>query len=200
MSELASAHATKDAQSAIRRLDPVRGERVLALHLRPPSEAPPPPAAPETATVTVIPGGHVTGLTKQRIGQDQFKEALLRRFGSNCAITGPQPVEILEAAHLVPYSALPEHDVENGLLLRVDLHRLMDRGLLAINPNTWRIHVSPTLAAEHCDMADLEGRPLTVPPALRPRRAALSAHLMRCRRQWAAEAPRPAFGPTTLSV
>ncbi|MGZ4522904.1 MAG: HNH endonuclease [Mycobacteriaceae bacterium] len=38
----------------------------------------------------------------------------------------------LEACHLYSYAEIGRHDIEGGLLLRRDLHRLFDQGLLAI--------------------------------------------------------------------
>jgi hypothetical protein len=38
-----------------------------------------------------IPGGHSVGLSKTRVGQQRFREAMLGRYGEACAFTGPQP-------------------------------------------------------------------------------------------------------------
>jgi hypothetical protein len=51
-----------------------------------------------------IPGGHSVGLSKTRLGQQRFREAMLGRYGEACAFTGPQPPGALEAAHLYLYS------------------------------------------------------------------------------------------------
>lgn len=86
-----------------------------------------------------ITGGHTSGVRKNRIGQQRFREALLARHGEVCAFTGMQPPASLEAAHLVPYSTNAKHDVKEGLLLRRDLHALFDRHLITIDPDTWSI-------------------------------------------------------------
>jgi putative restriction endonuclease len=39
---------------------------------------------------------------------------------------------VLEAAHIKPYKEGGEHRVDNGLLLRSDLHTLFDRGYITI--------------------------------------------------------------------
>ena len=56
------------------------------------------------------PGGHGVGLSKTRVGQQRFREAMLARYGEACAFTGPQPPGALEAAHLYLYSQIPKHD------------------------------------------------------------------------------------------
>ena len=41
---------------------------------------------------------------------------------------------VLEAAHIRPYAHGGEHRVDNGLLLRSDLHTLFDRGYVTVTP------------------------------------------------------------------
>lgn len=81
-----------------------------------------------------IQGGHVLRTVRTRVGQDKFREALLGRFGSVCAFSGPQPEVALEAAHLYSYSTEGVHHADGGLLMRRDIHRLFDKGLLGIDP------------------------------------------------------------------
>jgi hypothetical protein len=91
--------------------------------------------APVTlAHFQVIGGGHSTRQVKVRIGQPAFRAELIGKYGSVCAFTGSAPREALEACHLYSYAEIGRHDVEGGLLLRRDLHRLFDQGLLAVSP------------------------------------------------------------------
>ena len=53
----------------------------------------------------------------------------------------------LEAAHIKPYNESGPHAVNNGLLLRSDLHRLFDRGYITITPE-YKIEVSRRLKEE----------------------------------------------------
>jgi predicted restriction endonuclease len=64
-----------------------------------------------------------------------------------CAVTRCRTAEVLEAAHLIPYASNdPERDKpENGILLRADIHTLLDRHLVAINPETMSLWVSSRL-------------------------------------------------------
>jgi hypothetical protein len=122
-----------------------------------------------------IEGGHKLILQKARIGQQEFRQALIDRYGSRCAISGPQPEESLEAAHLYRYADTPHHDLAGGLLLRRDLHTLMDRGLLTIDPATWTIKIAPRLH-RYADLADLHGQPLNISSADRPDSRYLAVH------------------------
>jgi hypothetical protein len=36
-----------------------------------------------------IPGGHSVALSKTRVGQQRFREAMLGRYGESCAFTAP---------------------------------------------------------------------------------------------------------------
>lgn len=83
--------------------------------------------------VQIIGGGHAVRQVSVRIGQPAFRAELIKRYGCNCAFTGPAPAEALEACHLYSYAEIGRHDIEGGLLLRRDLHRLFDQGLLAVS-------------------------------------------------------------------
>lgn len=130
-----------------------------------------------------ITGGHRTGQAKARKGQEQFRDALRTLHGDSCAFTGPQPPKALQAAHLYQYSQDPRHDVQGGLLLRSDLHSLFDDWLITVDPDTWTIHVAPELAG-YPALAALEGQPLGVPEAKRPRREYIQVHAAKARSRW----------------
>jgi hypothetical protein len=84
------------------------------------------------AQAQVISGGHTVRQVTVRIGQPAFRAELIRKYGAVCAFSGPAPAEALEACHLYSYAEIGRHDIEGGLLLRRDLHRLFDQGLLAV--------------------------------------------------------------------
>ena len=130
-----------------------------------------------------IPGGHGLGLSKTRLGQQRFREAMLARFGECCAFTGQQPPGALEAAHLYLYSTTPEHDVRGGLLLRCDLHALFDRWLLAIDPDNWTIQIAPGLS-RYPGLAALNGKPVLLPDGLRPRQNYVRNHARTAQASW----------------
>ncbi|MFE5191914.1 HNH endonuclease [Streptomyces sp. NPDC056628] len=113
-------------------------------------------------TQKVIADGHGTATIRVRKGQPAFRKQLLEVFGEVCAFTGPAPVQALEAAHLYSYAANGRHHKGGGLLLRRDLHRLFDLGLIAVSPQTKTLHVADALKA-YPDYAKLNDSPLTVP-------------------------------------
>nr|WP_302850077.1 pentapeptide repeat-containing protein [Sphaerospermopsis torques-reginae] len=91
-----------------------------------------------------------------REGQEKFKEELTKKYGHRCLISGCEIKEIIEAAHIIPYSKIESHDVANGLLLRVDLHRLFDAHLIAIHPTTREVLISEQIAKDYQDIRGIE--------------------------------------------
>jgi hypothetical protein len=80
-----------------------------------------------------------------RRGQPKFRKLLLKEFEEKCAITGCNVKETLEAAHIIPYKGEQTNVLENGLLLRADIHTLFDLGLITVNPGDMTILISPEL-------------------------------------------------------
>lgn len=81
---------------------------------------------------------------KPRLGQGAFRVLVTDAYQRACAITEEHSLPALEAAHIKPYNESGPHAVNNGLLLRSDLHRLFDRGYITITPE-YRIEVSRRL-------------------------------------------------------
>lgn len=81
---------------------------------------------------------------KIRRGQGRFREGLLAAYGRTCAISGCKIVDLLEAAHIRPHAEEPNYRVNNGLLLRADLHTLFDVGLLTVDIRL-RVRLAPAL-------------------------------------------------------
>lgn len=101
---------------------------------------------PLERTAARIAGGHQERTVRARIGQSPFRQRLLGQGDDlGCAFTGPAPAAVLEAAHLYSYAAEGEHYQDGGLLMRRDVHALFDKGLLAVDPSTWTIAVSPQI-------------------------------------------------------
>lgn len=112
-------------------------------------------------TREVIAGGHRTAAVRVRVGQPVFREEMLTTFGEVCAFTGPTPAQALEAAHLYSYAATGKHHKGGGFLLRRDVHRLFDLGLIAFDPETKTLDVAAELAS-YPYYIQLHGKPLTV--------------------------------------
>jgi putative restriction endonuclease len=113
----------------------------------------------------------------RRRGQQEFREKLLVAYGGLCAITGCDAVEALEAAHIVPYQGDETNSVQNGLLLRADIHTLFDLGLIGVRPETMTVVVSEKLITTA--YLELSGARLREPvnPVHRPSANALHGHL-----------------------
>jgi putative restriction endonuclease len=65
-----------------------------------------------------------------------------------CAVTKEHSIPALEAAHIKPYSLGGFHEVNNGLLLRADIHKLFDKGYVTITPDYY-FKVSEHLQTEY---------------------------------------------------
>ena len=73
-------------------------------------------------------------LVTRRLGQGSFRVLVTDAYRRRCAVTGERALPALEAAHIRPVHAGGEHRVDNGLLLRSDLHALFDRGYVTVTP------------------------------------------------------------------
>jgi predicted RNA-binding Zn-ribbon protein involved in translation (DUF1610 family) len=90
-------------------------------------------------------GGHTRANVRVRRGQPAFRKALFDTYGPVCIFTGKAPAAALEAGHLYSYATVQIHHEHGGFLMRRDLHRLFDMGLVAIHPESLTIDVSETL-------------------------------------------------------
>lgn len=72
---------------------------------------------------------------RPRLGQGLFSLAVRDAYQGACAVTREHSLPVLEAAHIRPYSVGGAHRVDNGLLLRRDLHRLFDHGYATVTPD-----------------------------------------------------------------
>ena len=116
----------------------------------------------------------------QREGQAAFRLRLLRSYEGRCAVTGEHAVPVLEAAHITPYLGARSNHIQNGLVLRSDLHRLYDTGYVTVTPDL-RLEVSGRLREEFENgkaYYEMAGRRLTIPksPSDQPSKAALTWH------------------------
>jgi putative restriction endonuclease len=73
-------------------------------------------------------------LSFPRLGQGSFRVIVTDAYNRRCAVTNERTLPALDAAHIKPYSGSGKHSVENGLLLRRDLHALFDRGYMTVTP------------------------------------------------------------------
>lgn len=114
-------------------------------------------------------------MVKRRQGQAGFRSALMKAYRGRCAVSGCEVTALLEAAHIHPYRGPETNAVQNGLLLRADVHTLFDLGLITVSENR-EILVSASLM--DTEYSSLHGRALAVPrsPKDRPSGLALAWH------------------------
>lgn len=99
-------------------------------------------------------------LTLARPSQSAFRKLLLAAYGERCSITGNAVPETLEAAHVEPFRMGGGDTLQNGILLRADLHRLFDSGTIAINPDSLVVSVADRIKI---DYRDIDGVQLNLP-------------------------------------
>jgi putative restriction endonuclease len=122
-------------------------------------------------------------LAPVRVGQAAFKALVQEAYGRRCAVTGDKIVPVLQAAHIRPVTAEGENRIDNGLLLRSDVHTLFDRGYLGVHPARKSLLVSPRLRAdwgngEEFYQIEQAGDPIAMPArsADRPHQEFLTWH------------------------
>jgi hypothetical protein len=90
----------------------------------------------------------VERLVVQRVGQDIFRDRLLRYWDSVCPLTGIAELALLRASHIKPWSRCDSDaerlDVHNGLLLSALWDAAFDAGLVSFDDDGVPIF-SPTL-------------------------------------------------------
>jgi len=106
-------------------------------------------------------------LTRGRLGQGTFRVLVTDAYARRCAVTGEKTLPVLEAAHIKAFASLGPNRVNNGVLLRSDLHKLFDLGYVTVTPEL-RLEVSARLREDWENGRDYyahHGKPLRVRPA-----------------------------------
>lgn len=117
-----------------------------------------------------------------RRGQPLFRARLLDAYGGRCAISGCTAAEVLEAAHVLTYRGAHTHRLDNGLLLRADLHTLFDCQLLWITPENTVVLAPALLATDYFQLPPPSSPPSQALDPLRksapllPDQARLASH------------------------
>jgi putative restriction endonuclease len=74
----------------------------------------------------------VEHLARTRLGQGAFRVLVTEAYQRRCAVTGARTLPVLQAAHIKSYGDSGPHRVDNGILLRADLHILLERGYVTL--------------------------------------------------------------------
>lgn len=143
-------------------------------------ESLPPDAAPDVE----LPAGptDIERLIRARRVQGFFRATVLTSYKNRCAVTGLNVPELLNASHIIPWSAnvARRADPRNGLCLNALLDRAFDRGLFTFDKDL-RILISNrlTLAPDVVEIlapGGLPSRRLQLPGRFTPDPAALEFH------------------------
>jgi hypothetical protein len=67
-----------------------------------------------------------------RKGQSRFRKALITLYDSRCAFTKTNEETVLEACHIISHAKTGDNSLDNGLLLRSDIHVLFDEHLVTL--------------------------------------------------------------------
>ncbi|MCP4753832.1 MAG: HNH endonuclease [Proteobacteria bacterium] len=105
-------------------------------------------------------------LARARLGQGAFKILVTETYKRRCAVTGKRTLPVLEAAHIKPFSEKGPNSLNNGLLLRSDVHLLFDKGFMTIT-DSFNIEVSRKLKEQFengIEYYSLHGKRLEVLP------------------------------------
>ena len=86
-------------------------------------------------------------LARGRLGHGAFKALVIDAYGRRCAISGERTFPVLQASHIKPFSKRGPNLVSNGLLLRSDLHTLLDKGYMTLTKD-YHLEVSKRIKEE----------------------------------------------------
>ncbi|EEY8718630.1 HNH endonuclease [Escherichia coli] len=98
-----------------------------------------------------------------RPDQAKFADSVGVNCRYTCVVTGVKTRVRCEAAHIVEHKAGGVDHYTNGLWLRVDIHRLFDAGLCAIEPSTMMIYFNPMVLIDDPDLEKYHAIPISQP-------------------------------------
>ncbi|WP_442801116.1 HNH endonuclease [Serratia rubidaea] len=103
-------------------------------------KAPVPSIVPLSSVAKCVRGEKVEINTVGRDTGDQamFRKAIGENYSYRCCITDDSIA--IEAAHIQTHDDYYDNSVDNGIMLSVGLHRLFDKGIMIIDPESMTIH------------------------------------------------------------
>jgi hypothetical protein len=107
----------------------------------------------------------VVAMREVRAGQQEFRRRLLHAYGRRCAVSNCAIEEALEAAHIIPdtVGGNAGMDPRNGILLRADIHRLFDCGLIGFRMEGDELRLSISPALEGSEYEEHARQPVRLP-------------------------------------
>ncbi|EIN8657340.1 TPA: HNH endonuclease [Citrobacter freundii] len=98
------------------------------------------------------------GEAEIRDGQTKFSLAVRENCCNKCVVTGCCVGSRLQAAHIIPHNRDIDYSVSNGLLLRADIHLMLDSGDCAIDPINKKIYFKQSVMDMDSDLENLHGK------------------------------------------
>lgn len=100
-------------------------------------------------------GESIATTSTRRIGQETFRELLLRKYNARCCLSGVYDLKrssqsILKASHIKPWAESDQYEklnVNNGLLLTPQYDALFDKNLISFDKGG-KILISPNITGE----------------------------------------------------
>lgn len=106
----------------------------------------------------IIPREGIAVIKTRGTGQKEFRKAIIEHYGYKCAVCGLSMQEVLEAAHIIPYSKANDEqkfDYQNGIALCANHHKMFDSNILQISPDySIHLNISPTENKKHLDLIE----------------------------------------------
>ena len=122
---------------------------------------------------------------------DGFYAAVLAAYNFKCAVTGSEVQPLLDVANIQPCYSNTFQSVQNGILMRTDLHRLFSEGYITLrytqDLSAIEVMVSKTIkTVGGADYLQYDGRRLTLPADKTkwPKREYLEWHQHKCFEHW----------------
>lgn len=125
-------------------------------------------------------------LTRQRVHQSFFRNAILSSYEGTCCVTGVALPECLIASHIVPWSINEDlrTDPTNGLCLSATFDRLFDAGLMTVSSDLAVRFSSRLLKSNQTPVQELlciyHNRPIKRPHRFLPSETHLKWHHEHC--------------------
>lgn len=118
-----------------------------------------------TSLPSIIERQRIATTVLSRPGQDSFRKKVLESSNNQCLLTGERITKVLEAAHIIPVKNGGEDNMENGICLRVDVHRLFDSGNIRLRSTGELIYSSAVSASNSYRILPSK---ITIPAFVKP--------------------------------
>ncbi len=121
---------------------------------------------------------------------DGFYAAVMAAYDFKCAVTGSTAIPLLDVANIQPCYSNTFQSVQNGILMRCDLHRLFSEGFMTLRyegDKSIVIMVSPSIKTLGAgEYMKFDGKKLHLPKdkSVWPKREYLEWHQHKCFEHW----------------